>query len=111
MIANAHTPTNSLGAVGVVGTGAASSILGGEVGGRFTLTTGTGVLTTGTIATFTLAAAMPSSTFSVIFQSVSGGISLNVAPISSTQFTISNTGLLGLTASTTYVWNYVIIGY
>jgi prefoldin subunit 5 len=105
------TPTVSLGAVGVVGTGATSSLVGGEVGGRFTLNTGTGVLTTGTIATFTLASAMPSSTFSVIFYPASGAISLNANSTSSTQFTISNTGLLGLTASTTYVWNYQIVGY
>ncbi len=105
------TPTVSLGAVGVVGTGATSSFVGGEVGGRFTLNTGTGVLTTGTIATFTLASAMPSSTFSVIFYPASGAISLDANSTSSTQFTISNTGLLGLAASTTYIWNYQIVGY
>lgn len=111
LLGNAHAPTVSLGAIGQVGTGATSSVVGSEVGGRFTLNTGTGVLTTGTLATFTLASAMPSSTFSVIFYPASGAISLNVNSTSSTQFTINNTGLLGLTASTTYVWNYVIIGY
>lgn len=116
LLGNSNAPSASLGGTGVVGTGATSSIVGSEIGGRFTLNTGTGVLGVGTIATFTLASVMPSNTFSIIFTPANNNASGQVANIfissaSSSTFTIANNSLLGLAASTTYIWNYQIVGY
>jgi hypothetical protein len=107
-------PTITLGAVGQVGTGASGSIAGGLVGGRFTLITGTGVLTTGLLATFDLAAAMPFSAtgFAVIMTSAVGAVAnIEARSTSGSQFTLTSTGATGLAASSAYVWNYIIIGY
>lgn len=106
-------PTVALGAAGVVGTGPTSSIVGSEVGGIFTLTTGTGLMLLGGLAaTFTLASAMPSSTFSVVFYPANTnarGIASHATSTSSTVFTF--TVGMGFVASTAYIWNYQIVGY
>jgi hypothetical protein len=116
LIGNANAPTATLGITGIVGTGATSSVVGSELGGTFTLNTGTGLLTTGTVATFTLSSAMPSSTFSVVFTAANSNAAgqmanLSFVATSSSNFRISNTGLLGLAASTSYIWNFQIVGY
>lgn len=112
-------PTVTLGAAGVVGTGATSSIAGSLIGGRFTLNTGTGALAAGLVATFTLATTMPSGTFSIVWTPASatagttsgGGVGLYVTSTSNITFTLTVGGATPLTASTTYIWNYHIIGY
>lgn len=112
-------PTVTLGGTGVVGTGATSSIAGSLIGGRFTLNTGTGTLAAGLVATFTLATTMPSSTFSIVWTPASatagttsgGGVGLYVTSTANNTFTLTVGGATPLTASTTYIWNYHIIGY
>jgi hypothetical protein len=107
-------PTVTLGAVGQVGTGATSVIVGGLLAGRFILTTGTGVLTTGLLATFDLAAAMPfsPSSFAVIMTSAVGNVTnIEARSLTASQFTLTSTGATGLAASAVYAWNYVVIGY
>ena len=105
-------PTAVLGAVGQVGTGASYSITGGLLAGVFTLTTGTGVLTAGLLATFTLFANMPSATFAVVFTAATTtpGRIYTIAT-SSTTFTLTSDTAIALAASTTYKWNYIMIGY
>lgn len=108
-IGNAHAPTVVLGAA--AGSSPSSIITGSEVGGTFSVTTGSGA-TTGLIGTFTLASAMPSSTFSVLLtpaNSVTAGISKWEFSTSSTVFTLNAT--TALAPSTTYLWNYHITGY
>lgn len=113
LLGNSNSPpTAVLGAIGVVGTGGTFNITGSEVAGRFTLTTGTGVLVGGLAATFTLASAMPSSTFAVAFYPANTnarGIASEATSTTSSTFTF--TVGLGLVASTAYIWNYQIIGY
>lgn len=112
-LGNGNAPSVTLGTTSVVGTGATSSIGGSEVGGTFSLTTGTGItLTAGVVATFTLVSAMPSSTFSVVFSPSSSNIqSVYITSISSTQFTLNTIASSVLLPNTTYSWNYHIIGY
>lgn len=113
LLGNAELPSVSLGSSTVVGTGASSSTVGSEVAGRFTLTTGTGItLVAGTIATFTLTIAMPSSTFSVVFFPATNLMpSIYATSTSSTVFTLSVSSVGVLIPVTTYTWNYQIIGY
>lgn len=113
LLGNAELPSVSLGSSTVVGTGASSSIVGSELGGNFTLTTGTGVsLIAGTVATFTLTIAMPSSTFSVVFFPAGSLMpAIYATSTSSTVFTLSVAAMGVLLPVTTYTWNYQIIGY
>ncbi len=107
-------PSITLGAVGQVGTGASSSIVGAQIAGRFTLNTGTGVLTAGLLATFTLIVPMPFSAGAfviVMTPAIATPGSVIVTSISGSQFTLTLGGGVGLTASTTYVWNYIILSY
>jgi hypothetical protein len=111
LIGNANAPSVVLGGAGVVGTGAGFIITGTEVAGTFVLTTGTGVLTTGIIATFTLTSAMPAnivSIFTPAATTISTGIFTN--GVTTTVFRLNVGGALGLTASSSYAWNYIIAG-
>jgi len=110
LLGNASPPTVVLGAA--AGSSPSSSIVGSEVGGRFSVTTGGSGATTGLIGTFTLASAMPSSTFSVVFTPANtnaSSISKNESSASSSTFTLNAT--TALSNSTTYIWNYQIVGY
>jgi hypothetical protein len=113
LLGNAELPSVSLGSSTVVGTGASSSIVGSELGGNFTLTTGTGVsLVAGTAATFTLTIAMPSSTFSVVFFPATSLMpAIYATSTSSTVFTLNVAAAGVLLPITAYTWNYQIIGY
>jgi hypothetical protein len=114
LIGNGNLPIVSLGTTSTVGTGASSSISGSEIAGKFTLTTGTGILTAGTIATFTLTSAMPNSCVVEFYPqnaNAAGQVGNIYITSNSTTFTLSNNGLLGLAASTTYLWEFVIHGY
>lgn len=107
-------PTVTLGAAGVVGTGATSSVTGTLIGGNFTLNTGTGVLAAGLLGTFNLVTAMPfaATSFAVVVSACTATPGRVFAKATSaSQFTLTLDGTIGLTASTTYSWNYVIIGY
>jgi len=109
ILGNANAPTVVLGSA--AGTSPSYTITGSELGGRFSVTPGTGA-TTGLIGTFTLSSGMPSSTFPVLFtpaNAATGAISKWEASSNSTTFTLN--ALTALTASTTYLWNYHIIGY
>jgi hypothetical protein len=109
LLGNATTPTVVLGAA--AGSSPSSTITGSELGGTFSVTTGSGA-TTGLIGTFTLNSAMPSSTFSINFTSANAttaGISKWEVATSSSTFTLN--AVTALSASTTYLWNYQIIGY
>jgi hypothetical protein len=109
LLGNNNKPTVVPGSA--AGSSPSSTITGSELGGTFLVTTGSGA-TTGLIGTFTLAVAMPSSTFSVVFtpaNSTTGGISKWEGATSSSTFTLN--AITALSASTTYLWNYQIIGY
>jgi hypothetical protein len=111
LLGNSHAPTVVLGSA--CGSSPSSTITGSEVGGTFSVTTGSGA-TTGLIGTFTLSASsgMPSSTFSIMLTSANAAaatISKWEASTSSSTFTFN--AITGLAASTTYIWNYQIVGY
>lgn len=110
LLGNANIPTVSLGSTSIVGSGATNSIVGSEVGGIFTLTTGSsGISAIGIVATFTLTNAMPSSTFSIVMSSGATGTPAFFAlSTSSTTFTLSVDSSLNI--NTTYIWNYHIVG-
>lgn len=109
IIGNSNTPTFVAGAA--AGSSPSFTITGSEVGGRFSITPGTGA-TTGLIGTFTLSSAMPSSTFVVMFtpaNAAAGAISKWESSTTSSTFTLN--ALTTLVASTQYIWNYRILGY
>lgn len=110
LLGNAHAPTVSLGAA--AGSSPSSTITGSETGGTFSVTTGSSGATSGVIGTFTLNSTMPSSTFAILFTSanlVTGSISKWEAATANNTFTLN--AITALSNSTTYKWNYVIIGY
>ena len=63
LIGNSTTPTLTLGGSSIVGTGATSSIIGNDMAGEITLTTGTGISTTGTVLTLTFSSAYANAPF------------------------------------------------
>jgi hypothetical protein len=109
LIGNGGAPTVSLGAA--AGTSPSSTITGSELNGTFQLTTGTSA-TSGLIGTFTIAA-MPSSTFGIVFLAASSttanpALGIWAASTGTTTFTFNST--TALASSTTYKWNYHIMG-
>lgn len=114
LLGNDNLPSVTLGSSTIVGTSATYSIVGSEIGGVFTLNTGSGIhfLNAGIAATFTLTTPMPSSTFSVIFTAADSNLQqVYTVAISSTQFTLNIAAHSLLLVGTTYTWNYQIIGY
>jgi hypothetical protein len=109
LLGNTNKPTVVLGSA--AGASPSSTITGSETAGTFSLTAGIGA-TTGLIGTFTLASAMPSANFSIIFlpaSSTTATVNLNIwaASTAATTFTLNCT--VGLSVGT-YIWNYLIIG-
>lgn len=109
LIGNGHAPTVVLGAA--AGSSPSSTITGTELNGTFQVTTGSGA-TTGLIGTFTIAA-MPSGTYGVMFMPAdsttsNAGLKIWAASTATTTFTLNTN--TALSASTTYKWNYMIMG-
>jgi hypothetical protein len=105
---SSSAPTAALGAA--TGSGPGQILIGSETAGAILITTGGSGSGTGLIATFTISA-MPSSTYGVIFfASNANAAPLNIwaASTSTTTFTLNTT--TALTNSTTYIWNYMVIG-
>ncbi len=105
-----NTPSASAGTA--AGSSPTLTVAGSELSGTFTVVAGTTPSGT-TIATFTLSVAMSNTTYGVTFTpanqataSLATQIWINVT--STTQFTISC--LTALVATTTYKWNFHIIG-
>ncbi len=96
----------------VVGTGATRSVVGSETGGSITLNTGTGVSAAGTLLTVSFATAMPSTSYAVVLtagsQNAAGIGGMYILITNATTFTIRSTTIL--TSSTTYVWNFIVVG-
>lgn len=107
---NGSAPSSSAGTA--AGTSPTLTVSGSEISGTFTVVAGS--IPSGTIiATFTLASAMPNSTYGVVFtpaNQATGSLATMtwISVTSTTQFTINN--LTALVNGTTYKWNYHIIG-
>lgn len=106
--------TITAGVTGVTGTGRTTSNDGSEIGGSITLNTGTGISAPGTtnpLLTVTFATAMPSGAYCVVITPGSltaAGLPLYIIRSTTSAFTIRCT--TQLTNSTTYVFNYHVIG-
>ena len=104
------------------GSGATYTMTGSNLGGVFRLVTGTSPAVAGNvIATFTIPSGllpylsanwsvifMPASTTTALYETTSN-IYITVGGAASNNF-IMGTSALPLIASTTYIWNYILVG-
>jgi hypothetical protein len=109
-------PSSALGGATVVGTGASRTLNDAtDNSGRITLTTGTGVSTTGTILTFTFDVPKTNADYGVYFwpadsdASSTAGRSVysDFGSRTTTQWVLANTTTLA--SSTSYHWDYLIV--
>jgi len=115
LVGNSGTPSYTLGASSIVGTGATLSIVGTDLGFEATLITGTGPSSVGTMFTITFDTAFSTNAPVVIFSerdlnsaTYNSTIKPYVNSTSTTNFTFNN--ISALTASTTYKWSFIVIG-
>ena len=116
LIGNSTTPTLTLGGSSIVGTGATSSIIGNDMAGEITLTTGTGISTTGTVLTLTFSSAYanaPFVTLTAASESMVNGGNPTISRIFVNETTTTFQVILSthnLSSSTEYKFNYHVIG-
>jgi hypothetical protein len=103
--------TSTIGANNIVGSGRTFSVVGSELSGGFTLTTGTGITTAGIIVTIIFASAMPSNNYSVMLMpsnaTTAALTGMYIISNNVNNFTIRNT--VNLANSTTYDWRFIVI--
>jgi hypothetical protein len=110
LLGTTGAPTAVLGTA--AGTGAVATITGSELCGTISISTGTGA-TSGLIGTFTISA-MPYATFAVFIKAnttTTAAANLQTSEASTSTTTFTFTAANALASSTTYKWNYIIIGY
>lgn len=94
------------------GSGATASVSGSDGSGVVTVNTGTST-TTGIICTLTFASPYGNAVSGVAIYGGTGGPTYPILStlVSSTTLVISNVSGSNLTASTTYTFNYIVMGY
>lgn len=113
LIGKSSLPSNAAGTG--AGTGPTVTIAGTDIGGTVTVLTGSSPTASGIIVTVTYAAsAYPTGSYPVLYPANASAASLTgtsqiTASGTTTTFVIT-AGSAALAASTTYVWNYQIIG-
>ena len=112
-LGNTATPT-IVTASGAGTSGGTVSVIGSDVGGVITVNTGTGTAATAPI--FTLTYNKVYTTAPVVIAMASNESAASVSATGTPYFTSSITGFSGfvhgnnLAASTTYKWNYIVMG-
>lgn len=100
---------------GAAGSGATVSVVGSNLGGTITYNSGTGILGSGVIHTLTLANSFtfPTNSTVVLTPSNSAAALLGtVGYISASSATAFSTSVTSGTAiSTTFKWNYIVVGW
>jgi hypothetical protein len=109
------TPSYTLGANTVIGSGASLTLVGTDAGFEATLTTGSPISAVGTLFTVTFDTAYTTNAPVVVFSerdlnsaTAAPTIKCYVNSTSTTNFTFNN--ITALTASTTYKWSFIIMG-
>lgn len=112
LVGSGSTPTVSLGAAGVVGTGATASVSGTDTGFAVTLNTGTGVSSMGVMFAITFAEAYATAPIVVTTPANSNAGQASghyITSSTTTGFSSAKTTAI-LSSSQTYIWNYHVIG-
>lgn len=105
----------TIGAGTGAGTGSTTSIAGVDNGGIITITTGTLPIGSATVATITFANSFPNGASIILYPGNSAAALLSLsgnifAVIAASNFVIQS-GTTALVGSTTYKWNYSVVGW